>query len=198
MAAMTTRPSRHRLRLAGVLLATFALAACSGKEAVRQQPDDRLQGGDPATFRVAVGDRAPVTGVSGELLDGSPFDLADWRGEVVVVNFWGEWCVPCRSEAPVLEEVHRDFAGRGVRFLGIDVRDDRAQAQAFVREKGISYPSIFDQSNLLALRFRGVPPTATPTTVVLDRQGRVAVRHSGEIRYSVLREAVQSVLAERA
>jgi thiol-disulfide isomerase/thioredoxin len=198
MGVMTPRPSRRRAPLVGVLLAVLALTACTGNDAVDQQPDDRIQGGDAATFRVSMGDRSPVTEVTGELLDGTAFDLADWRGGVVVINFWGTWCVQCRSEAAVLAQVHRDFRQRGVRFLGIDVRDDRAAATAFARSHRLDYPSIFDPSNLLALRFRGVPPSATPTTVVLDREGRVAVRHSGEIRYNVLRAAVQSVLAESA
>jgi thiol-disulfide isomerase/thioredoxin len=192
---MHRRPCRHLFQVA-VLVPVLALAACTGKDAVDQQPEDRIQGGDASTRYVSVGDRSPVEGVTGELLDGTPFDLADWRGSVVVVNFWGAWCAPCRAEADALEQVYRDFQDRGVRFLGIDVRDSVARAQAHVAEFDVTYPSIFDESNLLALRFRGVPPKGTPTTIVLDPEGRIAVRHSGAIRYSVLTAAVRKVLAE--
>jgi thiol-disulfide isomerase/thioredoxin len=190
------RRPRRRLLQAAVLVSVLALTACTGNDAVDQQPDDRIQGGDASTSYVSVADRTPVTGVSGELLDGTPFDLADWRGSVVVVNFWGAWCAPCKAEAPALEEVYRDFRERGVRFLGIDVRDSVANAQSHVRTYDVTYPSLFDESNLLALRFRGIPPKGTPSTIVLDPEGRVAVRHSGEIRYSVLTAAVRTVLAE--
>jgi thiol-disulfide isomerase/thioredoxin len=192
---MIRRPRRRLLQVA-VLVPVLALAACTGKEAVDQQPEDRIQFGDASTRYVSAGDRTPVTGVTGELLDGTPFDLADWHGSVVVVNFWGSWCGPCLGEADALEQVYRDFQDRGVHFLGINVRDSVARAQAHVREYGVTYPSLFDDSNLLALRFKGIPPNGTPTTIVLDPEGRVAVRHSGPIRYTVLTESVRAVLAE--
>jgi hypothetical protein len=92
--------------------------------------------------------------------------------------------------------VHRDTAARGVQFLGIDVRDDRPVAQNYERDNHVTYPSLYDESNLLALRFRGMPPNATPTTLVLDRQGRIAARHSGSILYTQLRALVNRVVAE--
>jgi thiol-disulfide isomerase/thioredoxin len=197
MAVMNHRPARAVV--AGVLTVLGLTAGCTGSHAVSQDVDgsNGFQAGDASTRWVTSGDRDQVQGVTGPLLDGSEFDLASWRGHVVVVNFWGSWCGPCHDEAKALEQVYRDSAGQGVEFVGIDVRDDQASARNFVRTKHVTYPTVFDASNLLALRFRGVPPNATPTTIVLDRQGRIAARHSGAILYTQLRAVVARALAER-
>jgi thiol-disulfide isomerase/thioredoxin len=194
MEAMSRRPTAIAL-LAALALAT---AACSGTDAVSQTVNgsNGYQVGDAALHWVEPADRATVDGVEGTLLDGTEFDLSSWRGRVVVVNFWGAWCGPCKAETQALEEVHRDTEGKGVEFLGIDVRDDLPLARNFVRDNHVTYPSIYDESNLLALRFRGTPPNATPTTLVLDRQGRIAARHSGAILYTQLRSIVRRVVAE--
>lgn len=189
-------------RLLFPLLACFATAlatsACSGTHAVSQDVSGSLGfgPGNQATTWVAPGDRSTVTGVTGTLLDGSSFDLAKWRGHVVVVNFWGSWCSPCTGEVPALEQVHRDTAADGVEFLGVDIKESPAAAETFIRKHDVTYPSLSDQSNLLALHFRGMPPNATPTTIVLDRKGRIAARHSGAILYSALRALVHRAVAE--
>ena len=193
-----TRRLWRRLLPTALLVPVLALSACTGDDAVSQQPDDRLPGGDASTRYVSVDDRSPVTGVTGELLDGTAFDLEDWRGSVVVVNFWGSWCSPCRDEADALEQVSRDFRDEDVRFIGINIRDDVANARTYLRTHGITFPSVFDKSNLLALRFRGVPPNGVPTTIVLDPEGRAAVRHSGPVRYNVLTAMVNQVVRESA
>jgi len=192
----------RRTRLCASLVALFATpllaTACSGTNAVTQTVSGSLGygEGDQATTWVAAGHRAAVTGVTGTLLDGSSFDLAQWRGHVVVVNFWGSWCGPCTREASYLEYAYRAYKQKGVEFLGVDVRDDRARAASFCRAHHITYPSLFDESNLTALRFQGLPPNATPTTVVLDRDGRIAARHSGAILYTELRDLVARAVAE--
>ena len=134
-------------------------------------------------------------------LDGTPFDLAQWRGKVVVVNFWGSWCVTCRNEAGTLERAATELKGDGVEFLGIATRDTAENAKAFLRKFPMSYPSLLDDpttnSNLLA--FRGqLPVASTPTTFVLDRSGRIAARAVGEVDESRLRALVDPVLAEAA
>ena len=198
---MTAMPFRQRyaFRAAAFAVALAAVSACSGTNAVSQSVagSSGFQVGDNALTWVAPGDRSRVGDVNGALLDGTHFDLASWRGHVVVVNFWGSWCSPCRDEAPALEQVFRDNRARGVEFLGVDVREDRATARAFVQSKHIGYPSLFDPSDILALRFPGLPPNATPTTLIIDRQGRIAARHSGEIRYTQLRDVVARALAEK-
>jgi thiol-disulfide isomerase/thioredoxin len=189
----------RRLALASACAAVaLAAAACSGTDAVSQtvSGSNGYQSGDAATEWVAPGDRKSVDDVRGELLDGTSFDLSAWRGHVVVVNFWGSWCTECRAETQALEQVHRDTEGKGVEFLGVDVREDRSTASAYNAEHHVTYPSLFDESNLLALRFPGLPPNATPTTIVLDRQGRIAARHSGTILYTTLRSLVDRAVQE--
>ena len=187
-------------RLSAALLAVVAMtaAACSGTDAVSQtvSGSNGYQAGDDALHWVAPADREAVDGVTGTLLDGRSFDLSAWRGHVVVVNFWGSWCAECREETRALEQVHRDTAGDGVEFLGINVREDRPQALSYNRDNHVTYPSLYDPSSLLGLRFHGMPPNATPTTIVLDRQGRIAARHSGTILYTQLRSLVDRVQAE--
>lgn len=125
-------------------------------------------------------------------------DVAARRGDVVVLNVWYAACAPCRAEAPDLAEVSAEYADRGVRFLGINTRDDAAGAQAFQRTYGIEYPSVLDATSgaaLLSLRGK-VPPQAVPTTLVLDAEGRVAARALGRIDGSTLRGLLDDVLAE--
>src|SRR4051812_21342527 len=183
---------------AAVLVAALAAAsACSGTNAVSQDVSgsNGYVTGDNSLEWVAPAQRKPVDDVSGKLLDGSAFDLREWRGKGVVVNFWGSWCQPCRSEAKALDAVYRATRSRGVEFLGVDVRENPVKAETFVRTPHIGSPSLSDESSLLALRFPGLPPNATPTTIVLDRRGRIAARHSGEILYTQLSTLVTRVAA---
>jgi thiol-disulfide isomerase/thioredoxin len=196
MAVMTYRPLRRAL---ACVVAVAATAGCAGTNAVTQSVNGSLGygPGDQATTWVADSHRNAVTGVTGRLLDGSSFELSRWAGHVVVVNFWGSWCGPCTGEVPALEQVHRDTASEGVEFLGVDVREGPAQAASFNLKHHVTYPSLSDPSNLVSLHFRGMPPNATPTTIVLDRNGRIAARHSGAILYTQLRDLVARVVKER-
>ena len=199
MIAMPFR-SWHATRAAALAVALAALSACSGTNAVTQSVDGGtgFQAGDDSLTWVPPGERSRPDPVTGNLLDGSQFDLASTRGHVVVVNFWGSWCYPCRDEADALQEVYQDNKSRGVEFLGIDTRNDNIpSALSFMRKHHVTYPSLFDPSNVLALRFPGVPPSAIPTTLILDRQGRIAARHSGAILYTQLRDVVAKALAEK-
>lgn len=191
----------RRLLMPALALVAGLASACTGTHAVSQSVDGGngyISGDRTLTFVSAADRRGPVTGVSGRLIGGGRLDLGAWRGKVVVVNFWGSWCVPCHDEAPALQQVYADDKSKGVEFLGVDIRDDAASAQAFMTKFHITYPSVEDPSNLIALHFHGVPPNATPSTVVIDRDGRIAARQSGEIFYTQLRDVVNRVLAESA
>lgn len=200
MDVMTRRSFRRTLAgpAAACLAALLATAGCSGTNAVSQSVNGSLGYGEgnQATTWVTAGHRSQVTGVIGKLLDGAPFDLAQWRGHVVVVNFWGSWCGPCTAEAQSLEQVYQETKSKGVEFLGVDIRENPAQALSFVSSHHISYPNLSDESNLVALHFHGMPPNATPTTIVLDRDGRIAARHSGAILFTALRDLVNRALRE--
>ena len=195
--AVMTRPFPRRVL--ACLAAVFVTAGCSGTNAVSQSVGGSLGygTGNQATTWVGASHRAAVTGVTGKLLDGSSFDLALWHGQVVVVNFWGSWCGPCTGEAQTLEQVYRDFKNKGVEFLGVDIRDNVAAGQSFIQRHHVTYPNVSDPSNLLALHFHGMPPNATPSTIVLDRTGRIAARHSGAILYTALRDLVARAVREK-
>jgi peroxiredoxin len=143
-------------------------------------------------------DRPVLPELSGRTLDGNWLDVAAWRGQVVVVNTWGSWCAPCRKEVPELTKVWSETKAAGVRFVGIDTRDNDAAARAFVREFRIGYPSLVDDDGRLMLAFgRTIPVSAVPTTVVVDRQGRVAARIIGSVTYATLRGLIDDTLGER-
>ena len=146
-------------------------------------------------LQVPVVDREDPVEISGDSLEGDPVDVADWRGDVVVVNVWGSWCTPCRSEAPLLVDADAELDAQ---LVGIDIRDNQPDALAFEREFGVEYPSIYDPGSEQLLRFGAkYGPRATPSTYVLDREGRVAALISGEVpSLGTLRDLVEEVGAE--
>lgn len=183
--------------LATVLVAGAGLAACTGND-VAGSGDTGFVSGEGIITRLPPDERERPGEVSGETLDGEPISLADFEGRTVVVNVWGSWCAPCRSEAPDLVAASEELADRDVVFLGINSRDlDRAAAQAFQRRFAVPYPSIYDQQGRTLLAFRGtLSPNAIPSTVVIDDQGRVAASVIGEVTRSTLVGLVEDVLAE--
>jgi thiol-disulfide isomerase/thioredoxin len=196
-----TRPGRAA-RLA-LLAATSALAVsgCAGGAIASNSPASNGQSfvsGSPGTtvYRGGAGPVAPA--VSGPLVGGGRLSLASYHGHVVVLNFWGSWCTPCREEASSLAQLARQFGPSGVRFLGIDIRDSPASAQAFMSDFRISYPSLNDPSDNLALDFRDtVPPAGIPTTLVISPSGRIAARVIGGVTYDGLKSLIKRAVAER-
>jgi thiol-disulfide isomerase/thioredoxin len=202
------RPSRRRagraaaLTLAGAVGATLALGACDSGAIGQSGPGSNgasfVSGSAGTTvYGATSGPAAPR--VTGTLLSGSKFTLAQYHGHVVVLNFWGSWCTPCRAEAPSLSQLARYFAPRGVRFLGVDIRDSPATAAAFQRDFKISYPSLNDPGDEIALAFRDtVPPAGIPTTLVIGPGGRIAARVIGEVSYPGLRGLISQAMARPA
>ncbi|GAA2998012.1 TlpA disulfide reductase family protein [Streptosporangium longisporum] len=176
-----------------------AVAGCAGNPGSQPQTGDtRFVAGDGKITMFEAADRKAAPRVEGETLDGDTASLAAHRGKVVVINFWASWCAPCRAEAPVLKEVSAAKKADGVTFLGIDFKDRKADALAFERGHKPGYPSIFDQPGKVALSFQGtVPPAAIPSTLIIDRQGRIAARALGAVTYTDLLDAVTKVGDER-
>ncbi len=132
-------------------------------------------------------------------MGGGRLALTAYRGHVVVLNFWGSWCTPCREEAPDLSALAAHFTASGVRFVGIDIRDSPASAEAFMSDFRITYPSLNDPSDNLALDFRNtVPPAGIPTTLVISRSGRITARVIGGATYNGLKSLIQRAAAEPA
>jgi thiol-disulfide isomerase/thioredoxin len=131
---------------------------------------------------------------TGTTLTGSQLRFAAYRGKVVVLNFWGSWCVPCREEAPTLAVLSEKFQPDGVQFLGIDENDNAASAEAFAHSFGIKYPSVSDPGYVITQDFSSaVAISGTPTTLVVDRSGRIAGAVFGTTTYSELNAILTNV-----
>ena len=183
------------LALAGVL----ALSACSSEVAAVDDAPSTPQLKTLDTGRdglIAVEDRQPLPALAGTTLDEQPLDVTDYRGQVVVLNFWASWCPPCRAETPALLEVAAQTADLGVQLIGVNVKDERSSALAFERNQEVTYPSLYDQPGELLLRFRRIVPQTPPTTLIIDEQGRIAGFFAGQVRLSDLLGPVQQVAAE--
>jgi thiol-disulfide isomerase/thioredoxin len=200
LAAVGPRRVRSALRLWLVALAAaLALTGCSSAVGDTGAPDKGYISGDGSVTVTPAGQRDAPSSFGGTTLDGAPFDVADHRGDVVVVNFWASWCPPCIREAPGLQRVWHDYQSRGVQFVGVDVGDNRAAAQAHERRFGVTYPSIDDPSGRVLLAFRGtLTPASRPSTLILDREGRVAARVLGSVDATTLRDLVHDTLAEKS
>jgi thiol-disulfide isomerase/thioredoxin len=185
------------LGLGGLLLTGCSTTGTSSASSATDVAHQGYQSGDGSTRQWAVGARsAPVT-VSGSDFAGATHDVTAWRGSVVVLNSWYAACPPCRAEAPTIVAFANDYAAKGVHVLGINGTDDAGTAEAFQRTFDVPYPSIADTSGHAIAALQGaVPVQAVPTTVVLDRQGRVAARILGIADPATLRGLVDDVLAE--
>ena len=157
------------------------------------------QAGFPQTernlTRIAPQQRQVLPDISGPAL-GTEQRLTSrgYPGKVVVINVWGSWCAPCRSEAPALEAASKQTKDTA-QFLGITSKDyDPAQAIAFTRAFSISYPSIFDPTGKVLLNFAQVlPPSAIPSTMIIDSEGRLAARVLGPITQTTLVDMIDDV-----
>jgi peroxiredoxin len=188
------------MRLLLALGAAAALVAgCStGSDAVdvNNGGEFRFVAGTPAGEVIPEGERQTAPQFSGELLDGGEFSSTDLSGDVAVINFWGSWCPPCRVETPQFQQVYGEVQGEGVQFLGINVKDEQQLAQAFLTSKAITFPSLYDPRGEVALAFRDYPANAIPSTIVLDREGRVAAVYTAAVEPDDLRTVVTRVLEE--
>jgi len=172
---------RRRLPLLLAALAVTVAAASACTEASGTNGKDYVTG-DGRVIQIADGDRGKPVEVSGETLDGDALDLGDLRGQVVVVNVWGSWCPECRSEMPLLVDAS-DELPNGATMVGVDIREtSKDNALAFQRSFDVPYPSIYDPGSETLLSFpTPYNPRDTPSTMVLDRQGRVAALIRGEL-----------------
>ena len=191
--------------LVAVIASVVLLAGCAtGTDAVAQGGSFEFvaPGGrtdityDPPDSRGTPG---PISGP--DLLDpGKTLSLSDFENDVVVINVWGQWCGPCRTEITELQKVYDQTKAQGVQFLGIDVRDNNRDAAVdFVTDRKVTFPSIYDPPMRTLIAFGGrYPTTVVPSTVVLDRRHRVAAVFLRELLADDLRPVVERLASEAA
>ena len=203
-----SRPNRRRIAaaLAVPVAAMLALTGCSGggddlATQWQESGDKGYVSGDGTSVSIPVNERTNPVEYSGETEHGGTFSSDETLGSVTVVNFWYAGCAPCRAEAPDLVKAYEDFTPEGVKFVGVNTRDQAAQAQQFAEQFGVEYPSIMDTAGGRAVQksFAGqVPLNAVPTTLVLDREGRVAHRVLGQLAgESQLKTLINETLDEQ-
>ncbi|CAL9491078.1 Thiol-disulfide oxidoreductase ResA [Streptomyces sp. enrichment culture] len=197
----TTARARRRAALAaGAVAGALLVSACGSGGTSGGGGDTNYITGADGVATVDKGDRTAIPDLSGETVDGEQLDVDDYQGKVVVLNVWGSWCPPCRAEAKNFEKVYQDVKDQGVQFVGINTRDtSTGPAKAFEKEYGISYPSLYDPAGKLMLRFaKGtLNPQAIPSTLVIDRDGKIAARTLQALSEEKLRKMLKPVLAEK-
>lgn len=196
------RASRRRFTLlaATAVAGVLTLSACSGGSQAGGGGNTNFVTGSGGVSTVEKGDRAAAPKLDGEDLHGKPLDLADYKGKVIVLNVWGSWCGPCRLEAKYFAQVSEETADQGVQFVGINTRDTvRDKAINFEKDYGVEYPSFYDPIGKLILRFpKGtLNPQAIPSTVVIDRDGKIAARTLQALDADGLRKMIDPIIAEK-
>jgi thiol-disulfide isomerase/thioredoxin len=185
-----------------LLAAALLLAGCSaGKDAVVTggtftfvSPGGQID----ITYPEAQRQKAPTLSGDDLMNEGKQLSLDDFPGQPMVINLWGQWCGPCRAEAPELENASKQMGPLGAKLIGLDVRDpSRQAAQDFVRDRQITYPSIWDPSGRVLLQLAGYPRNIIPSTIVLDKHHRVAAVFLREVLATDLMPTVQRLLAEK-
>lgn len=201
---MITHTGRTRTAV-GLLLAGALLTGCAADDSLAQQYRDGNEkgyiSGDFQVVEIPEPERGDPVVFEGVTETGETVTSDDYRGGVLVVNFWYAACGPCIVEAPLLEEVWQDYQDQGVAFLGVNTYDQPATALSFARDNDVTYPSVIDVNDgQVKLAFAQLTPIqATPTTLVIDRDGRVAARIIGQLATaSILSTLVADTLAEDA
>ncbi|MFF7974591.1 redoxin family protein [Streptomyces sp. NPDC007905] len=196
---MSTR-SRAVLLSAVAAVAALTLSACGNGGTSGGGGNTNFVTGNNGIDTAPQGKRAAAPDLSGKTIDGKTLDVADYKGKVVVINVWGSWCGPCREEAQYFAKVSKAYESKGVRFVGINTRDtSTTPALAFEKEHGISYPSLYDPTGKLMLRFkRGtLNPQLIPSTLIIDKDGKVAARALEALDDTALLKMLKPVLAEK-
>jgi peroxiredoxin len=175
--------------LAAAALTAGVLAGCSGEDNWTKKCTTTS-----GVVECAPDDRPVIKPIKGELLDGKTYDISQDRGKVIVVNFWGSWCSPCRAEADDLENTYQASKDKDVTFLGVNSRDDKDSAREFERGR-VTYPSLYDFEGRIGIQF-DVTQVSTPSTLIIDRQGRIAVALRGATTQTQLQPLVDKIAAE--
>ncbi|WP_371577990.1 TlpA family protein disulfide reductase [Streptomyces sp. NBC_01314] len=200
---MSVRTSRSRAALlsAGAAALALTLSACAGGGIEGGGGGTGFITGSDGIATVEKGDRDDAPALSGKTIDGDQLDVSSaYKGKIIVLNVWGSWCAPCRAEASNLVKVSKDLADQGVQFVGINTRDTSTRpAIAFEEQYKVDYPSLYDPTGKLLLRFEkgSLNPQLIPSTLVVDRDGKLAARTQQALSEEKLRKMLKPILAEK-
>ncbi len=172
-----------------IFASVILLSGCSNGGASKAQ--ESFIAGSGAVTKIKQADRITAPEISGMTLNGTQFSLA--QGKVSVVNVWASWCSPCRAEEPILSALATKYTE--VQFVGILTRDNPVNAEAFTRTRKTPYPTLINDSILIGFR-KSLPANAIPTTVVIDKSGKVAARISGSVTVASLSQLIEEVSGE--
>lgn len=186
--------------LALACVTSLGLAACSsGSNSITKQAnqgdDKNYLAGDGTLAQLAPGKRGKPVVLTGTLLDGKPWSTTDHPGKVIVVNVWGSWCPPCKAETPDLQKAWVTLQKKGVLMVGVDRQEGPQTAAAYLQSVGVTYPSLRDDGGAALVALQG-KASATPSTLVLDQQHRIAARVSGPTTTATLVGLVDDVLGK--
>ncbi|MBA3684253.1 MAG: TlpA family protein disulfide reductase [Planctomycetes bacterium] len=182
--------SQHRYTWhppAGAIAAGAGGQTASGEEGPAPAPA-------PEPPPLVVNDEAPDFVLPA--VAGSPVGLAELRGQVIVLDFWASWCVPCQSQLPIIEEMAAEFGGEGVRVLAINVEEDAETVRAYAARAGLEgLPVLLDRHGDVAIRYGA---SSIPRTVIIGRDGRIAevITGFGPGNHEHLRRAIERAAAE--
>lgn len=200
-APRTSATTRRAAKLTvGAAVAALALTACGSGGTSGGGNNTNFVTSSSGVATVKKGERHDAPDLTGKDLEGKTLDLADYKGKVVVLNVWGSWCPPCRAEAPNFVKVAKANEGKGVQFIGINTRDtSTSPAKEFETSFKVGYPSFYDPTGRLLLKFEKgtLNPQAIPSTIVVDRDGKIAARSLKPLSEDALRKLVDPVAAEK-
>ncbi|WP_405997957.1 TlpA family protein disulfide reductase [Streptomyces sp. NBC_00829] len=195
------RDSRAAVPTALIAAGVFLLASCDDGGKSGGGGSTNFVAGNGGISTVPRSERQPAHELKGETLGRKQLDVADLKGKVVVMNVWGSWCPPCRAEAPSFAKVAEETKAKGVEFVGINTRDtQRSPAIAFENDYGLKYPSLYDPIGKLIIN--GFPkgslnPQTIPSTIILDRDGKIAARALKALNEEDLRKLIDPLIAEK-
>jgi len=177
-----------------LLLFVFVLTGCAQTPTNSGESIGYVAGNGALVLKDTANRGEPID-IDGSLINGQRWELSDLRGQVVLLNAWGPWCAPCRTEVPLLQDLRDSLTGLEV--VGFATRTDKVAVEAFLRGRDITYPQVADYDSRLFLGVRGVPSMSIPGTLVIDKQGRIAGWALGAVDINVLRDFAESLLEEQ-
>ncbi len=171
-----------------MMLGVLAVIALLGYALVeRERQSDTPKSGPAPDFEVTMFDYEPM------VMSGETVSLESLRGQVIVINFWASYCVPCQREAPMLERLWREYRDRGVLFLGINTEDPLKDALDYLAEYGITYPNAPDKGARMERAYR---ITGIPETFVINTKGEIVQHFLSEPNEREFRAAIERALSE--